>query len=169
MQQATALNVEGTLQPSKLSLPCCHVLNLCYLPGQLKELKGQMSKQLIDMAKGAERLLGERKILEHQIAELLTFKERFAEGIGREQFPSSYTSQPQTYANASPQRQPRRQQRQPSPEPVRVPLPGRYPDPTHPSWEAAPSAAAQGYSRPLPTPGIPRTGHLNVPPMGQRF
>ncbi|KAG8938241.1 hypothetical protein FRC00_000410 [Tulasnella sp. 408] len=55
MEKATALNVEG----------------------QLRELKVQISSQLVEMAKGVERLSEERKVLEHQIAELLAFKSRF--------------------------------------------------------------------------------------------
>ncbi|KAG9038684.1 hypothetical protein FRB95_000274 [Tulasnella sp. JGI-2019a] len=134
MEKATALNVEG----------------------QLRELKNQMSSQLVEMAKGAEQLLDERKVLEHQIAELLTFKERFSALGTRDHGPTSCVSQRQPS-----QRGPRREEPRSQPQHVQLP------QPAYPSWGASPSD--RGPTRPLPTPGIPRSGHLYIPQAEQRF
>ncbi|KAG8864636.1 hypothetical protein FRB96_005140 [Tulasnella sp. 330] len=152
MEKATALNVEG----------------------QLRELKNQMSNQLAEMAQGAEQLLDERKALEHQIAELLTFKDRFSDTLGvRDHGPVSYVNQSQAQPPSHrsiqpPPQESRRERPRPQAQSIRLPQPGRYPDPSHTSYVPLPPPSDRP-SRPLPTPGIPRSGHLHVPHPGQRF
>ncbi|KAG8936649.1 hypothetical protein FRC02_000107 [Tulasnella sp. 418] len=115
MEKATAINVEA----------------------QLQELKGQISVQLISMAKEVERLRDERKSLEHQIAELLTFKNRF--GVWNHQIPPTNSS------STAPIRQ------NPQ-EPVYLPH-----TPVHPQSPIAipplPTNRRTANHRPLPTPG----------------
>ncbi|KAG8903002.1 hypothetical protein FRB99_003835 [Tulasnella sp. 403] len=143
MEKATALNVEG----------------------QLRELKTQISGQLFEMAKGVERLLEERKVLEHQIAELLTFKSRFANTNGVYlPVPAPGSPQGPTYAPIAPQPPAHRLSIQASPT-------QRYPDHLHPGPDPLPPSAAEETNarRPLPTPSPGPRRQLPVPQISHRM
>ncbi|KIO25304.1 hypothetical protein M407DRAFT_25315, partial [Tulasnella calospora MUT 4182] len=142
MEKATALNVEG----------------------QLRELKAQISGQLVEMAKGVERLSEERKVLEHQIAELLAFKSRFTPAdygdmpsiAPGEYMPQVVTQSSQHRRQAEPAGQGRGphlsvNSQQPSRGQSRSPSPG------------------PASKRPLPSPNQFQPMPNQIPQMGQRF
>ncbi|KAG8979401.1 hypothetical protein FRC05_008386 [Tulasnella sp. 425] len=142
MEKATALNVEG----------------------QLRELKTQISSQLVEMARGVERLSEERKVLEQQIAELLAFKSRFT--------PPDYSDMPSIVPGEyMPQVVPRSSRQRLRAEPT-----GQAQGPHHSmnlqqrsSGRSRSPSPAPGSKRPLPSPNQLHPMHNQAPQMGQRF
>ncbi|KAG8929375.1 hypothetical protein FRC01_004426 [Tulasnella sp. 417] len=139
MEKATALNVEG----------------------QLRELKTQISGQLLEMARGVERLSEERKVLEHQIAELLAFKSRFT--------PADYSDMPSiSPGEYMPQVVPRSSQQRLQAEPAGQ---GRRPVNSQPpsrGQSRSPSPAPVS-KRPLPNPNQFHPTPNQTLQVGQRF
>ncbi|KAG9048745.1 hypothetical protein FS837_012108 [Tulasnella sp. UAMH 9824] len=142
MEKATTLNVEG----------------------QLRELKVQISSQLVEMAKGVERLSEERKILEHQIAELLAFKSRFTPADfsdGPSISPGEYMPQ------AVPRSNKQHLQAEPAGQARRHHLPASLQKPGRgPSRNPSPALASK---RPLPSPTQLHPMPNQALQMGQRF
>ncbi|KAG9003611.1 hypothetical protein FRB90_011150 [Tulasnella sp. 427] len=139
MEKATALNVEG----------------------QLRELKTQISSQLVEMAKGVERLSEERKVLEQQIAELLAFKSRFT--------PPDYSDMPSVSPGEyMPQVVPRSSRQQLRPEPTGQSQQPRQPE-QHGLGHSRSPSPAPGSRRPLPSPNQLHPMHHQAPQLGQRF
>ncbi len=109
----------------------------------------QISNQLLDMAKGTERLIDERKALEHQIAELLTFKTRFATQDVYERLPVS----PAQYFQHNRAVERRPTLKPPAPPPLTQDH--RYNDALTSVTPSPVPSSGPGFGRPLPSP------HLN--------
>ncbi|KAG8938243.1 hypothetical protein FRC00_000408 [Tulasnella sp. 408] len=142
MEKATALNVEG----------------------QLRELKVQISSQLVEMAKGVERLSEERKVLEHQIAELLAFKSRFT--------PADYGDMPSiSPGEYMPQVVPRpSQQRRQAESPGQGRGPHLSVNSQQPSrGQSRSPSPGPAFKRPLPSPNQFQPIPNQTLQMGQRF